>query len=149
MRRILTLLLLLVVVVPAQAVAGAAEDANALVDRWAATYSANDPDAVLQLYTDDAVFLGTVSPIIADNAEGRRAYFARLAGTGNKSSIAERRTLVISDTAVLVTGFYDFTLMQDGKAVASLARFTMLLVKRGDGWRIAHHHSSARPKPRS
>jgi uncharacterized protein (TIGR02246 family) len=129
------------------AVAGPAEDANAVIDKWAATYSANDADAVVKLYTPDAVFLGTTSPTIADTPEARRAYFARLPGTGNKSVIGDRRTIVISDTAVLGTGFYDFTIMRDGKPIDSPSRFTMLIVKHGNEWLIAHHHSSSRPRP--
>ena len=93
---------------PAVARASPAEDANAIVANWAASYSANDVDALLGLYSTDAILLGTTSPIIADTAESRRAYFARLPGTGNKSVIGDHRTMVISDTAVLVTGFYDF-----------------------------------------
>jgi uncharacterized protein (TIGR02246 family) len=129
--------------------AGPAEDANAVVTQWAATFSSNDAEVLLKLYTSDAILLGTVSPVIADTAEARRAYFARLPGSGNKSVIGERRTVVLSDTAVLVTGFYDFTLIRDGKADESPARFSMLVVKRGNDWLIAHHHSSARPNLRN
>jgi uncharacterized protein (TIGR02246 family) len=129
------------------AFAGPAEEANAVIDKWAASYSANDVEAIVKLYTPDAVFLGTTSPIIADTPETRRAYFARLPGTGNKSAIAERRTIVISDTAVVGTGFYNFIIMRDGKANENANRFTMLLVKRDNEWLIAHHHSSSRPKP--
>jgi uncharacterized protein (TIGR02246 family) len=148
MRKVSILLLVLTAFAPVTALAGAAEEANALVDRWAATYSANDAEAIVKLYTPDAVFLGTVSPVIADSAESRRTYFSRLPGSGNKSVIGDRRIIAISDTAVLVTGFYDFTLMRAGAPVESPARFSMLLVKRGNDWLIAHHHSSARPKPR-
>ena len=141
------LVALLFLCVSGPALAGPGEDANAAVTRWAATYSANDAELIVNLYTPDAIFLGTVSPIIADTLEARRAYFARLPGSGNKSVIGDHRTIVLSDTAVLVAGFYDFTLMQGGKAVESSARFSMLLVKRGNDWLIAHHHSSQRPKP--
>jgi hypothetical protein len=55
--------------------------------------------------------------------------------------------VVLSDSAVLGTGFYEFTLIQDGKPAPTPARFTMVLVKRGSDWLIAHHHSSQRPKP--
>ena len=129
------------------AFAGPAEDANAVVTRWAATYSANDAEAILKLYTPDAILLGTVSQIIADTAETRRTYFSRLPGSGNKSTIGEHRTMALNDDAVLVTGFYDFTIMQSGKPVDSAARFSMLVVKRGNEWLIAHHHSSQKPKP--
>jgi uncharacterized protein (TIGR02246 family) len=132
---------------PVVAFAGPAEDAEATVERWAATYSSNDPDAVTKMYTADAIFLGTVSPIIATTAETRAAYFARLRGSGNKCKIGERKTMVLSDSAVLVSGFYDFTLMREGKAVESFNRFSMVVVKRGNDWQIAHHHSSPRPKP--
>jgi uncharacterized protein (TIGR02246 family) len=148
MRKVSILLWVLTTLVPVTALAGAAEEANALVDRWAATYTANDAEAIVKLYTNDAVLLGTVSPIIADNADSRRAHFSRLPGSGNKSIVGDRRTIATSDSAVLVTGFYDFTVMQGGKPVESPARFSMLLVKRGNDWLIVHHHSSARPKPR-
>jgi hypothetical protein len=61
--------------------------------------------------------------------------------------IGERRTVGLSDGAVLGTGFYEFTRMQDGQPVPTPARFTMVLVKRDGNWLIAHHHSSQRPKP--
>jgi uncharacterized protein (TIGR02246 family) len=128
--------------------AGPAEDANAVVSRWAATFTANDADAILKLYTPDAILLGTVSPIIADTAEARRSYFSRLPGSGNKSAISEHRTMVLNDSAVLVTGFYNFTVMRNGKSVDNAARFSMLVVKRGNEWLIAHHHSSQKPQPR-
>ena len=127
--------------------AGPAEDANAVVSHWAASYNANDPEAISGLYTTDAILLGTASPMIADTPESRRAHFARLPGSGNKCAIGDHRTMVISDTAVLVTGFYDFTIIRDGKSTETPARFSMLVVKRGDGWLIAHHHSSQKPRP--
>lgn len=138
---------LLSLVLSVTAFAGPAEDANTVVTRWAATFTANDADAILKLYTPDAILLGTVSPIIADTAEARRAYFSRLPGSGNKSTIGEHRTIVLNENAVLVTGFYDFTIMQNSKPVDNTARFSMLVVKRGNEWLIAHHHSSQKPKP--
>jgi uncharacterized protein (TIGR02246 family) len=132
---------------PVFAFAGPAEEANTVLDDWAAAYSANDPDAVLKLYTQDAIFLGTISPIIATTPETRRAYFTRLPGSGNKTKFTERRTMVLSDTIVLTSGFYDFTIMRDGKPNQSPNRYSILLVKQSNGqWLIAHHHSSNRPK---
>ena len=53
------------------AFAGPAEEANAVIDQWSATYSANDRDALVGLYAPDAVLLGTTSPAIS---EGKREY---------------------------------------------------------------------------
>ena len=52
---------------------------------------------------------------------------------------------MLSDNAVLVTGFYEFTRSKEGKTLPSPARFTMLLIKHDGEWLIAHHHSSPAP----
>jgi hypothetical protein len=49
---------------------------------------------------------------------------------------------------VLLTGFYEFTRMQEGKPVPFPARYTMLITKRGGEWRIMHHHSSPHVEPK-
>jgi uncharacterized protein (TIGR02246 family) len=139
----------LLLMVPAVAVAGAVEEANAAIDRWSAAYSANDVDAVVKNYWPDAILLGTKSPIISTGSDSIRKYFTdlKLAGSGNKNQIQERHSIAIDDKAVLVTGFYEFTRMQEGKPVPGPSRFTMLVTKRGNEWRIAHHHSSPRVMP--
>jgi uncharacterized protein (TIGR02246 family) len=133
---------------PAMAAAGAAEEANAVVDRFSAAYTSNDPEAVVKLYTPDAILLGTVSPVISVGTEAIRKYFSMIKGSGNKNEIQERHTIVLGDNAVVVTGFYEFTRMQDGKPVAGPSRFTMLITKSGGEWHIAHHHSSPHVQPK-
>lgn len=139
----------LLALLPALAAAGAPEEANAAIDRWSAAYTANDVDAVMKSYWPDAILLGTKSPVISEGADTIKKYFTdlKLPGSGNKNVIQERRTIPIDDNAVVVTGFYEFTRMQDGKAVPGPSRFTMLVTRRGAEWRIAHHHSSPRAEP--
>jgi uncharacterized protein (TIGR02246 family) len=145
--RILSVVLLTLIC--ASTFAGPAEDANATVDHWSAAYTANDPEAVVTNYWPDAILLGTVSPVMSEGAAAIRTYFSRIKGSGNSNAIGDRRTIVLGDNAVLVTGFYEFTRMQDGKPVPAPSRFTMLVVKRGDEWRIAHHHSSPHVPPKN
>jgi hypothetical protein len=92
--------LMLMVIAPPIGYAGPADEANAVIDQWAATYTANDADALVKLYAPNAIVLGTVSPDIASDVAAFRAYFARLPGSGNKVSIGERRTVVLSEGAV-------------------------------------------------
>jgi uncharacterized protein (TIGR02246 family) len=149
MLRSATLVLVaLLLVTPVVAKAGPAEDANAAIDRWSAAYTSNDPDAVVNGYWPDAILLGTNSPIISQGSDAIRKYFTdlHLKGSGNKNSIQERHTTVVNDGAVLVTGFYEFVRMSNGKPTPSPSRFTMLVTKRGNEWRIAHHHSSPHPQ---
>lgn len=132
----------LMVMSPVVAAAGPAEESNAVVDRFSAAYTSNDPEAVVTLYTPDAILLGTVSPVISIGTEAIRKYFSMIKDSGNKNAIQERHTIVLGDNAVVVTGFYEFTRMKDGKPVAGPSRFTMLITRSGGEWRIAHHHSS-------
>jgi uncharacterized protein (TIGR02246 family) len=129
-------------------ITGAREEANSVVDRWSAAYSSNDPEAVVKNYRPDAILLGTVSPVLSQGTDAIRTYFSAIKGSGNKNTIGERHTLVLNDNAVLVTGFYEFTRMTEGKPVPSPSRFTMLLIKHDGEWLIAHHHSSPRVQPK-
>jgi uncharacterized protein (TIGR02246 family) len=144
-----TLLVMLWMLIPVMALAGPPQDANAVVDRWSAAYNSNEPEAVVRIYWPDAILLGTVSPVMSEGTEAIRTYFAALKGSGNKNVIGDRRTIVLDENAVVVTGFYEFTRMQDGKPVPAPSRFTMLIVRRGDEWHIAHHHSSPHVQPKS
>jgi len=139
----------LILMSPAMAVAGPAEEANAAIDRWSAAFSTNDPDGIAKNYWPDAILLGTVSPVMSEGSAAIVTYFTPTKGTGNKNAIDERRTILIDDNAAVVTGFYTFTRMVEGKPVPGPSRFTVLVTKRGNGWRIAHHHSSPRVMPKN
>jgi uncharacterized protein (TIGR02246 family) len=145
------ILIVLVWMLPALALAGTAEEGNAAIDRWSAAYTSNNVEAVVGNYWPDAILLGTTSPVISVGADAIRKYFTdlKLQGSGNKNMIQERHTIVIDDNAVVVTGFYEFVRMKEGQPVPAPSRFTMLVTKRGNEWRIAHHHSSPHvlPKP--
>ena len=104
---------------PAIAVAGPAEEANAVVDRFSAAYNSNDPEEVVKLYAPDAIPLGTVSPVISvGGAEAIRKYFSMIKGSGNKNAIQERRTIMLCDNAVAVPVFTNLP----GCRTASLCR---------------------------
>ena len=146
-RGVFLLIALVLLTLPPSAIAGPGEEANAVIDRWSAAYSSNDPEAVARNYRPDAILLGTESPVLSQGTEAIRVYFSNLKGSGNKNAIGERHTMVLSDNVVIVTGFYDFTRMKDGQPVAGPSRFTMLLIKHDGEWLIAHHHSSPRGEP--
>ena len=148
MRFLQLVFITLMLMVPVVAVAAPADEANAAVDRWSAAYSTSDPEAIVKNYWPDAVLLGTVSPVMSEGTEAILTYFSRSKGSGNKNAIGEHRTIVINDNAVVVTGFYVFTRMVEGKPVPGPSRFTMLVTKRDGEWRIAHHHSSPHVLPK-
>jgi uncharacterized protein (TIGR02246 family) len=124
---------------------GQARIASAVIDRWAAAYTANNVDAVVSNYTSDVILLGTSHPISLGTA-GVREYFSRIPNSGNKVVVKDRTMVVLADGVVQATGFYEFTLNYTGKPVQVPGRFTMIIVKRGSNWLIEHHHSSPIPK---
>ncbi|HKY10180.1 MAG TPA: hypothetical protein VJQ55_18165, partial [Candidatus Binatia bacterium] len=89
--------LALIAILPSAALAEPGEEANAAIDRWSAAYSSNDPEAVAKTYRPDAVLLGTVSAVMSEGTDAIRTYFAPLKGSGNRNTLGERRTLVLSD----------------------------------------------------
>jgi len=141
------LLLALLVLIPAQAFSGPAEEADAFFARWKVAYDANDNVAVAKLYAADALLHGTRSRDVTEGREAITKYFTVVVGTGNKVEFREKQLRVIDPTTIMVVGFNDFMRNRDGKLVPEPARFTMVLVKQGNEWLIAHHHSSLRPPP--
>lgn len=60
----------------------------------------------------------------------------------------ERELKVLNDRTIMVVGFNDFLRNKGGQLTPEPARFSMVLVKQGNDWLIAHHHSSLRPPPK-
>jgi hypothetical protein len=55
-----------------------------------------------------------------------------------------RKVVVLDDNVAYVAGFDEFTAVRNGQTGTSSNGFTMVLVKRGNEWLIAHQHSSRR-----
>ena len=76
------------------------------------------------------------------------AYFQGIkTNVPRKITIGEYSTLVLSDTAVVFAGFDVFGMTKEGQAIETPARFTFVITKGDQGWRISHFHSSLRPNP--
>jgi uncharacterized protein (TIGR02246 family) len=141
------LLIAVFVLVPTQILSAPADDAAAVFTQWKAAYDANDNVAVAKLYTTNAILHGTRSNNVTVGREAITQYFTVVVNTGNKVEFREREIMVLNDSTVLAVGFNDFMRNVGGKLNPELARFTILLVKQGNEWLIAHHHSSLRPTP--
>jgi len=131
------------------ALAGARKDAYRAVEQWAAAFNAHDLDKVVAAYTPNALVLGTLSPVLASNADDLRAYFKRSVAAKSEVKLGEHAVVAISPKAVTFAGFYEFSRPgQDGAPPkVNPARYTFVVVKQNGVWKIVHHHSSPRPKP--
>jgi len=140
-------LLVLATLVPVGASAGPPEDVAAALERWASAFNANDVESLLKLYTPDAVLVGTTGSTLIEGQDGIRKYFSRLEKSGDKVSIGIRKVVVLDDKVAYVTGFNEFTATRNGETRKSPTGFTVVLVKHGNEWLIAHQHSSRRSTP--
>ena len=132
----------------APAVAGPREDALAVIETWTTAFMASDVDALVALYAPDALFIGTGSTSLVTDTAGVRAYFdggVRGRAFTSVAMVGEPNVMVLSDTAVLITGL-DRIVRQDGAAsVVNSGRVSFLVAKRGDRWQIVHFHRSVVP----
>lgn len=124
------------------------DDAYAAVERWADAFNSGDVEKIVGMYTTDALLLGTLSPGLASKPDDLRAYFKPGVAAKFQVKLGDHSALVLSNDAVAIVGFYDLSRTgADSQPIVIPARFSFVLVKKGDLWQIAHHHSSLKPKP--
>ena len=89
---------------------------------WADAFNSRDTENILDHYSEEAVFWGTVSPTLRDEP-------ARVFGE-----------------IAVNTGYYQFSDMHDGKKTLVPARFSFVYERNETGaWLIVDHHSSSVP----
>jgi hypothetical protein len=85
---------------------------------------------------------------LASKPDDLRAYFKPAVAAKFQVKLGDHSALVLSNDAVAIVGFYDLSRPgADGQPIVIPARFSFVLVKKGDLWQIAHLHSSLKPKP--
>ena len=123
-------------------------NAQAVADRFIATFVAGDLEGVVGLFMPDALFWGTTMSELGTTTDRVRAYFskafaARTTIPVKSASITDSAATVLADNAVLIAGRWQI----ERPGALSLNRFTMVMRQDDDVWKIAHFHSSPRPQP--
>ena len=144
--RNVTIALALLVSLSTSAVAGPKEDAFQVLEQWTQAFKASDVDRIASLYAPDALFFGTGSQTLVTSTEGIHKYFEQLRiDMPRDAAIGDYASMILSDTVVLFTGLDTVSRTQGGKASSANGRFTFVVAKRGQEWRIVHFHRSAKP----
>jgi hypothetical protein len=109
--------------------AGPKEDVAAAGSTWAAALGQDQPDKVLQLYSDDAVLWGTLSPTVRADRSALRDYFVTAFRVlpGLKVAFGDQLIRVYGNTAIN-TGYYTFTYVKDGETKVFPARYSFTYV---------------------
>jgi hypothetical protein len=115
------------------------------LQNWVSTINSRQPSAVSRLYSDDAVFLPTLSHSRIHGSMDRTTYFARLLGkSGFRVDILELDLQMLGDVGVC-SGIYDFDYSFRGDDARLEARFSMVFQRINGVYRIVNHHSSQVP----
>jgi uncharacterized protein (TIGR02246 family) len=125
----------------------AMSEAYAVVQRWAETFNAGEPDAVAALYAPDATIWGTLGQKLTTGLTDITTYFAEAARAGLKVKLGEHVLSPLSQISAVDAGEYEFTRTVDAQTALLPARYSFVLVKQSGVWMIAHQHSSFLPKP--
>jgi len=128
-------------------IAGPKEDALQVLEQWAKAFTDSDVDAIVKLHAPDALFMGTASKTVVVKTEGIRAYFenALLNNRPRGAKLTDYTAVVLSDSAVAVSGLDALTGVRDGKTFGTTGRVTFVIAKRGAEWQIVQFHRSRVP----
>lgn len=116
-----------------------------LIQTWLEAVSRRDIDDLVELYSEDAQFWGTMAARLCHGSDDIRDYFTRfLDRQWIRADLLDLRWQRSGDR-VLAAGAYRFTWQDwpDREEVDARARFTFVLGPTAAGWRIFQHHSSA------
>jgi uncharacterized protein (TIGR02246 family) len=139
--------LALLVLLSSASVAGPREDALQVLEKWAKAFTDSDVDAIVKLHAPDALFMGTASKSVVTQAAGIRAYFenALLNNRPRSAKLTDSKVIVLSDSAVAVSGLDLLTGVRDGSTFSTTGRVTFVIAKRGADWQIVQFHRSPVP----
>lgn len=119
--------------------------ALALFERWNRSLATGNPQKVANQYWPDGVLLPTVDGKVHDTRAERVEYFTHFLKQKPRGTWVEPVVRDIGPNRVLLMGLYDFAVVKDGKPGVVHARATFVFERRGDTWKILHHHSSKLP----
>jgi uncharacterized protein (TIGR02246 family) len=109
--------------------------------RWADAFARADAGALASLYTEDALFFGSM-PELYFRRGGVRRYFETLPKGYEGADFAETHAVEINPDLIVSAGFVTFTGERGGERFSLLYRMSWTLVRRGGDWRIASQHAS-------
>lgn len=120
------------------------EQAKENFNAWNEALQTKDATIVANMYTDDAIFLPTMSGELKSGKSGAREYFEHFLQKNPFGSIIEDQAHLSGDN-IIHAGLYNFEIGHENDRSVVEGRFSFLWVKIGDEWKIEHHHSSLKP----
>jgi len=115
------------------------------IQRWALAFNEGDYRAVGALYAPKAVLWGTLARTLINSPQSITAYFAEAATAGLKVTLGDHTSTPLAETCAADAGHYELSRIRNDVQMLFPARYSIVLVRTGGAWTIAHHHSSMLP----
>ncbi len=122
------------------------KEITVLFDKWNESLQTGNPEAVVELYSEDAVLLPTVSNKVRADHEAIADYFHHFLELHPKGTLNEVHLACFGNIAIN-EGIYTFDIVQDGKPGKVQARYSFVYHNEDGEWKIVSHHSSKMPEP--
>ena len=111
-----------------------------VLERWKAAFDGHRPDAMAELFTDDALFLGFLPEPVAGR-EAVRAYYEAVP-PGRTAEVRILRTYTLGRRWQGVSPPVTFLGGEEGEEGEVPVNLSLVLARDGDAWRIRHYHVS-------
>lgn len=122
--------------------------AEDVLNAWTLATNNKDLDALLVLYSPNAVLIPTFSNKLLTTPYGIKDYFVKLASREQLSVTLREKTLItqpVNSSVYALGGIYLWRFVVDGELLNFEARFSFVLDLTTSG-PIIHHHSSQVPR---
>ncbi|MBY8879092.1 SgcJ/EcaC family oxidoreductase [Actinacidiphila acidipaludis] len=110
---------------------------HAALDGWTAAFNRHDPDAMAELFTEDALFQG-FGPEPTEGRDAVRAYYAVVPA----DRVAEGTVLHTYTLGEDVAGGYADVTIRNPEGPQSHVYMSLVVVRDGAEWRIRQYHVS-------
>ena len=122
-------------------------DARELAERWSSAFTQGDVNALMALFTPEAVFFGTSSKALVVGTDGIRNYFesSLLGAKRYVSLLTDIHVTTLSNDVAIIAALNKITITENNHTDDLMGRLSIAARKREGLWKIEHFHRSALP----
>jgi hypothetical protein len=116
---------------------------NSVINMWSVFFNNKNLNAIMLLYSNNAILLATFNRDILQGRGSIMPYFVNLFKKENLKVVFDDKPIITPvDDAFVVSGNYTFSFTENGKRMEEKARYSYVIENR----KIVNHHSSVRPE---
>lgn len=147
MNKLVSAFLACMTLLASPAIADPKNGALGAAQAWVDAINRHDVDGIVATFASNARFFGTSTKVLVDSSDGIRQYFDAVYAKFAPLSVqlGEVSVSELSADSAVITGYDQWSLTLDGKAIQTVGRLSIAVAQRNGQWRIVSFHRSAMP----